>query len=94
MPANSSSQDILPVKSWAYGGFNEVGFTSYPVYDPCHLAKNAVVVASQFRVGPLEFLGLQSAGIQGNMAVRDYLAALISVEENIVSFGGKKTLRA
>lgn len=62
------------------------------MYDACSLASNAadnaILVSFNYRLGPLGFLALADAGIGGNMAIQDYLAALTWVKENIASFGG------
>ena len=62
VPAHAKESSDLPVKVWTYDGFNQVGTTSCPLYDACHLAAGSVVVESNYRVGPLGFLGLKSAG--------------------------------
>ncbi|KAF7552859.1 hypothetical protein G7Z17_g4051 [Cylindrodendrum hubeiense] len=88
VPSNATSNSALPVKVWAYGGSNEAGALSYPLYDSCNLAQDAIVVAFNYRLGALGYLGLHSAGIKGNMATQDYLAALRWVKHNIAAFGG------
>ena len=88
MPANATEGAKLPVLVWAYGGFNKVGGTSYPLYDGCNLATDAVLVELNYRVGPMGFLSLGNAGIQGNMAIQDTLAALEWVQTNAAAFGG------
>ncbi|KAK4502166.1 hypothetical protein PRZ48_005591 [Zasmidium cellare] len=84
-PGNHSS---LPVKVWLHGGGNTGGSASYPLYDLCHLATDSITVAIQYRLGPLGFLALDSAGIDGNMGVKDQIAALEWVQANIGAFGG------
>ncbi|KAK7426657.1 hypothetical protein QQZ08_006835 [Neonectria magnoliae] len=88
VPSNATFNSALPVKVWAHGGGNEAGALSYPLYNACNLAQDAIVVAFNYRLGPLGFLGLESAGIKGNMAIQDYLAALQWVKANIAAFGG------
>ena len=88
MPSNAQNESSLPVKAWIYGGFNKVGGTSYPPYNACNLATDAVVVEINHRVGPLGFMSLESAGIAGNMGIQDVLMALRWVQRNIGSFGG------
>jgi carboxylesterase type B len=87
-PANATSTSNLPVKFWIYGGLDTAGGTSDPLYDGCNLATDAVVVSVAYRLGALGFLALESAGIQGNMAVQDVLTALQWVQDNIAGFGG------
>lgn len=64
---------------------------NYGVYNGGHLAKDAIVVTFNYRLGPLGFLSLNKAGIQGNMAIQDYLMALRWVENNIEHFGGDRS---
>ncbi|KAH8684052.1 Carboxylesterase [Ilyonectria robusta] len=88
VPSNATSNSALPVKVWGYGGANEAGSLSYPLYNSCNLAQDAIVVTFNYRLGSLGFLGLETAGIKGNMAIQDYLAALRWVKSNIAAFGG------
>ena len=50
----------LPVIYFIYGGSNISGYTAEPVYDGAALAKaaNAVVVTTNYRVGPLGFFNM------------------------------------
>lgn len=87
-PASAKPGSNLPVKVWAYGGGNEGGAISLPLYDGCNSADDAVLVSFNYRLGPLGFLALEDAGIEGNMAIKDYVKALEWVQANIASFGG------
>lgn len=94
-PRDATARSALPVKIFAYGGGNHAGAINYPLFDSCNLAHDdAVVVSFNYRVGMLGFLTLASAGIGGNMAIQDYLAALRWTKDNIGAFGGdpKKTM--
>ncbi|KAM6483942.1 Carboxylesterase [Trichoderma sp. SZMC 28011] len=88
VPQHATSKSSLPVKVFAYGGGNDGGAITYPLYDSCNLATDAIVVKFNYRLGPLGFLALPGAGIRGNMAIQDYLAALTWVKHNIKAFGG------
>ncbi|UKZ78205.1 hypothetical protein TrVFT333_005940 [Trichoderma virens FT-333] len=88
VPQHATSKSSLPVKVWAYGGGNDGGALTFPLYDSCNLATDAIVVKFNYRLGPLGFLALPDAGIKGNMAIQDYLAALTWVKHNIKAFGG------
>lgn len=46
------------------------------------------MVSLTYRVGPLGFLALKSAGIGGNQAVQDILLGFEWIQENIAAFGG------
>lgn len=90
MPPSSSNSSSLPVKVWLYGGSNDAGGISDPLYNGCNLAAagNTIVVAVNYRLGPLGWLTLESAGIQGNFGLQDILLALTWVQTNIAAFGG------
>lgn len=88
VPQHATPKSSLPVKVWAYGGGNDGGALTFPLYDSCNLATDAIVVKFNYRLGPLGFLALPDAGIRGNMAIQDYLAALTWVKLNIRAFGG------
>ncbi|PKK44949.1 hypothetical protein CI102_8799 [Trichoderma harzianum] len=91
VPPHATFKSSLPVKVFAYGGGNDGGAITYPLYDSCNLATDAIVVKFNYRLGPLGFLALPDAGIRGNMAIQDYLAGLTWVKHNIKAFGGDST---
>lgn len=94
----ASPDNNLPVIVFVYGGSDISGYTADPVYDGANLAKaaNAVVVTTNYRVGPLGFFNLAqlkggsntSAEDSGNFALLDLVAALKFVQANAASFGG------
>ena len=92
-PAKAAA-DRLPVMVWIYGGAFAMGATSAPLYDGTKLAERGVVVVSiAYRVGPLGFLAhpelsREGAGSSGNFGLRDQIAGLRWVRENIAAFGG------
>lgn len=89
VPPNATSTSSLPVKVWIYGGSETAGGISDPLYDGCNLAMdNTLVVSINYRLGPLGWLALQSAGIGGNMGLQDILLGLSWVQSNIAAFGG------
>lgn len=73
---------------WIYGGGNTAGSISDPTYNGCNLATDSIVVSINYRLGPLGFLALDSAGIGGNFGIQDQLLGLSWVQENIKAFGG------
>lgn len=84
-----------PVLVWIHGGGFLVGSGSTAVYDGHHLARRGdmVVVTLNYRLGALGFVHLDRAcgpGFEGssNLGLRDQLAALEWVRENIDRFGG------
>jgi carboxylesterase type B len=93
-PANATADSALPVRVWIYGGANSAGGISDPLYDGCNIASgDALLVSINYRLGPLGFLALDSAGIAGNQATQDILLALEWVQENIAAFGGDPVSR-
>lgn len=78
----------MPVKVFIYGGSFDSGGTADPLYNGCNLATDAVVVTLAYRVGALGFLGLESAGIPGNMGLQDLKLGIQWVQDNIAAFGG------
>jgi para-nitrobenzyl esterase len=84
-----------PVLVWIHGGGFVIGSGSQPLYDGAYLARrgDAVVVTVNYRLGPLGFLYLaelcpELEGAVGNAGLRDQIAALAWVRENIAAFGG------
>jgi para-nitrobenzyl esterase len=92
-PGPDKGQAPLPVIVWLYGGGMRYGSASHPVSDGANLAKlGAVVVAVNYRLSGLGFLAHPAlsaeAGVSGNYACHDILAALHWVRRNIEAFGG------
>jgi carboxylesterase type B len=88
VPANATAGSNLPVKFWIYGGADTGGSISDPLYDGCPLATDAVVVSAAYRLGPLGFLAVESAGISGNFGLQDLELALRWVKRHVAAFGG------
>ena len=83
-PAADSS--ARPVLVWIHGGAYAAG--SGALYDGAHLAAlgDVVVVTINYRLGVLGFVGVE--GTESNLGLRDQIAALRWVHENIAAFGG------
>jgi para-nitrobenzyl esterase len=82
-----------PVLVWIHGGAFLMGSGSTALYDGSHLAKagDAVVVTLNYRLGALGFLNvreLSSRRAAANLGLRDQIAALEWVRDNIEAFGG------
>lgn len=76
-PSEATKDSKLPVKVWVYGGSNAEGGISDPIYNGCTIAdEGAILVSINYRLGPIGFLGLDSAGIYGNQGIQDILLAL------------------
>jgi para-nitrobenzyl esterase len=91
----SADAERRPVMVWIYGGAVVLGSGSQPIYDGAPLAQrgDVVVVTINYRLGPLGFLYLKDLcpdldGAAGNAGIRDQVAALEWVHDNIAAFGG------
>ncbi|CEN60539.1 hypothetical protein ASPCAL02975 [Aspergillus calidoustus] len=88
-PSSATKDSKLPVKVWIFGGSDTEGGTGYSLYDGCNLAETgAVVVALNYRLGPLGFLALDSAGLHGNQGIQDLILGFEWVQSSISAFGG------
>ncbi|QBJ97864.1 carboxylesterase/lipase family protein [Rhodococcus sp. ABRD24] len=84
-----------PVMVWIHGGAYCLGSSAQPVYDGRLLAErgDVVIVTFNYRLGTLGFLDLSSFSsadrvFESNLGLRDQIAALEWVRENIAAFGG------
>lgn len=83
-----------PVMLWIHGGGFVIGSGSSPMYDGTQMAKNGdvVIVTINYRLGPLGFLYFsdeqRKAGFENNVGIKDQIAALQWVKQNIAAFGG------
>nr|XP_029728686.1 esterase B1-like [Aedes albopictus] len=78
-----------PVMVYIHGGGFRMGTANACLVDPCYLVEQGVIVVTvYYRLGPLGFLCLPSAGISGNAGLKDQLLALRWVNQNIARFGG------
>jgi para-nitrobenzyl esterase len=84
-----------PVMFWIHGGGFLVGSNSTEMYDGASLARtgDVVVVNINYRLGALGFLYLndikgKQTGFDDNLGIRDQIAALQWVRDNIAAFGG------
>ena len=92
-PAADSAR--RPVLVWIHGGGFLVGSGATPVYDGAGLARrgDVVVVTLNYRLGALGYAHLGLSLGEGfeqstNLGVRDQIAALEWVRDNIANFGG------
>jgi para-nitrobenzyl esterase len=84
------SGDARPVLVWFPGGAFTIGASSQPVYDGTHLCaeQDVVLVTCNYRLGALGFLDARPVGGVANGGLRDAIAALEWVHDNIEAFGG------
>lgn len=77
----------LPVLVWIHGGGYVAGSAASPWYDGATFNRDGVIVVSLgYRLGIEGFLHLEDA--PDNRGVRDWIAALEWVRDNIAAFGG------
>ncbi|MFW0791510.1 carboxylesterase/lipase family protein [Gordonia sp. CPCC 205333] len=77
----------LPVMVWIHGGAFTRGSNASPMYDGSTFARDDVVLVSiNYRLGAFGFLPIE--GAPTNLGMRDQIAALEWVRDNIVQFGG------
>ncbi|XP_076618774.1 esterase E4-like [Colletes latitarsis] len=78
-----------PVMFWIHGGKFTTGSASPELMSPDYLvAKDVVFVSANYRLGAFGFLNLGHRVASGNQALKDLIAALQWVKENIANFGG------
>lgn len=84
-----------PVMFWIHGGGFYTGSGSHQIYDGASLAEkgDVVVVTINYRLGPLGFLYFDqlkgnNTGFENNLGIKDQIAALQWVKDNIENFGG------
>ncbi|KAK7873002.1 hypothetical protein R5R35_000302 [Gryllus longicercus] len=78
-----------PVMVWIHGGGYYIGSGNTDMYGPDYLVESGVVVVTMnYRLGALGFLSLEDESYPGNMGLRDQVAALLWVKDNIAQFGG------
>lgn len=84
-----------PVMVWVHGGAFVLGSSSQPLYEGRRLSAegDVLVVTINYRLGVFGFLDLAGMGASGcrfdsNVGLRDVLAALQWVRDNIAAFGG------
>ena len=94
-PEGASSKNPKPVMLWVHGGAYFIGFSAQPVYNGADLAANGdvVVVTINYRLGALGWLDFRPYETDGhpfevNLGLKDVVAALRWVRDNIAGFGG------
>lgn len=81
----------LPVMVWIHGGAYYLGSSAQKMYDGHKLVSGGqvVLVTVNYRLGALGFLDFSSFGdFDSNLGLRDQIAALAWVRDNIAEFGG------
>jgi len=102
-PTGVPADEKLPVLIWIFGGGWVLGDADeFGWYDGTNLATKhrSIVVAMNYRVGPLGFLSLEelaqedTRGALGSMGLQDQRAAMQWTKANIAAFGGDPTKTA
>lgn len=85
----NSTETLLPVMVWIYGGGFMMGNSEYEDAAPDYFLDNDIVFVSiTYRIGILGFLSLNDLVAPGNNGLKDQNLALRWVKENIKYFGG------
>src|SRR5918997_2241305 len=89
------STEPRPVMVWFYGGAFVVGASSAPTYRGYDFVRrgDVVYVSVNYRLGALGYLDFSGYGtperpVESNLGLRDQIAALEWVRDNIAAFGG------
>lgn len=84
-----SSEKLLPVMIFIYGGGFLNGECSSDLYGPQYLLdKDVILVVPNYRLGRLGFLTLEDTVLPGNWAMKDQLMAMKWVQQYIRHYGG------
>lgn len=87
VPHSANTNNTLPILVWFYGGGFVLG--SAGEYGGQHLIKQDIIVITvNYRLGPYGFLCLDDSLASGNEGLKDQIAALKWIKENIGAFGG------
>lgn len=94
-PVDASPENPKPVMLWVHGGAYFIGFSAQPVYNGAELAANGdvVIVTINYRLGALGWLDFRpyetdEHPFEVNLGLKDVIAALGWVRDNIAGFGG------
>nr|AJP62549.1 carboxylesterase [Oxya chinensis] len=79
----------LPVMVWLHGGGFVEGSGTAAAHGPDFLVDSGVILVTvNYRLGVLGFLSTGDSVVPGNMGLKDQVAALQWVKDNIANFGG------
>lgn len=84
-----TNQTSLPIMFWIHGGGFSWGHGRSSQYGPDYIMdKDVILITIHYRLGIFGFLSTEDDVIPGNYGVKDQVAALRWVQENIVYFNG------
>ncbi|KAI4459590.1 carboxylesterase [Holotrichia oblita] len=85
----NTSNSLLPVMVWIYGGGFIGGNSSYALYGPDQLVSEEVIIVNfNYRLGIFGFLSTDDSVAPGNTGLKDQIFALKWIQNNIKAFGG------
>uniref|UniRef100_A0A2H1VCM0 Carboxylic ester hydrolase n=1 Tax=Spodoptera frugiperda TaxID=7108 RepID=A0A2H1VCM0_SPOFR len=85
----SRTNELYPVIVFNHGGGFYFGSNSKLIYNPQFLVReNVIVITVNYRLGAFGFLCLGIKDAPGNVGLKDQLAALKWIQNNIAYFGG------
>lgn len=87
-PAGITASAKLPVAVFVHGGGSVVGWSGIYTNTSALARQGLIYVTVQYRLANLGFLSIPEAGLGGNYAVQDLIAALQWVKKRIGFFGG------
>ncbi|XP_029169679.1 esterase E4-like isoform X2 [Nylanderia fulva] len=89
IPYNLYRTSRNPIMVWIHGGAYLMGNGNDTAVRPDYLmAKDVILVSINYRVGALGFLNIGHEVASGNQGLKDQVAALKWIKENIEIFGG------
>lgn len=89
IPRNGENATPLDVMVWIHGGGWFTGSGNTDMFGPQYLLdKDIILVTLNYRLGLIGFLSTEDAACPGNNGMKDQVAALRWVRDNIASFGG------
>ncbi|XP_049801482.1 esterase FE4-like [Schistocerca nitens] len=89
---DDDSTTKLPVMVWLHGGGFVEGSGTAAAHGPDFLVDSGVILVTvNYRLGVLGFLSTGDSVVPGNMGLKDQVAALRWVKDNIINFGGDPT---
>lgn len=88
-PLPSDTHSLLPVMVFFHGGGWMCGSGISSYYGPDFLLDHDIIyIGANFRLGPLGFLSTGQEDCPGNNGLKDQVAVLRWIQENIKAFGG------
>ncbi|XP_023726680.1 esterase E4 isoform X2 [Cryptotermes secundus] len=89
IPKSDAEAAPLDVMVWIHGGGWFTGSGNTDLYGPQYLLdRDIILVTINYRLGSIGFLSTEDAECPGNNGMKDQVAALRWVRDNIASFGG------